>query len=163
MAHPYTRSTRAAAMVAVLVLTALISIVRSPAASASPYEVTGCPSYTHDALCMYYDPSLRGANIGVNANVPDFAKPATYFPRDCSSWQNPSPNDCAGQGKPFWNDVNSVYNSDSSFSAVIWYDPNYAGPNISVSSAAAAPYNQVELCSSGSPLCNNNRAVSWIG
>lgn len=91
------RAAGAALIVAVLLLSTLVLIVRSPAASASPYEAP-CPTSPYDAICMYYDASLRGANLGVNTNVPNFAKPATYFPRDCSYWQNPSPNDCAGQG-----------------------------------------------------------------
>jgi hypothetical protein len=110
---------------------------------------------------MYYDDWGQGANLGVYNDVPDFANPKVYFPKNCTYGSDGNPHtDCNGQGKPFWNDVASAWNCDSNHRATIWYDPKYSGPSVTMGNATS-DYAFVSLQSTRSVLWNNNRSLSF--
>lgn len=149
------------AVVVGVVLLALSSAIAPQQASAATYTAN-CPFVVYYA-CSYYDDYLQGANLGLGqgGNVPDFANPAKYFPKNCTYPTDGNPNtDCRGQGQHFWNNIASAINCTYDYTTTIWYNQNYGGPSVTMGNAASG-YSYVSLQSTGSPLWNNNRAESW--
>lgn len=142
---------------AVLALALTLVVGGAAPAQALPLYTSGC--LLDQYVCMYYDDYGHGANLGVWNNVPDFANPKKYFPKNCGlpGYTNPG---CGGQGKPFWNDIASAYNCDDSHRVTIWYNANYSGPAVTMGNATTDGF-FVSLQSTRSPLWNNNRSVSF--
>lgn len=94
-------------------------------------------------LCLYYNSNLSGAR---------FNDPYTdnYAGRVFVAWSGGS----AGAGQLVKNNAASARNYDATFTAIVWFNSNQAGPN-----EAVAPLTWLNL---DSTLKNNNASQSWV-
>ncbi|MEJ3748574.1 hypothetical protein WEI85_35500 [Actinomycetes bacterium KLBMP 9797] len=143
------RVSRIAAGIAASVALVAPAVLIGGPASATPHAP--CVIGPEEDHCIYWGQSYSGSHSGVPEEVANFpvsgATPYIYLAAG------------SGQGERIGNNNGSDQNLDTTCEVTLWYDPNFAGPSVTLTSYPLSGHQRAG--SQLGTLLNNIRSQDW--